>query len=117
MKSRLELKGMKFHANHGCLPFEKESGGEYLVDFECCLDFSKAAETDCLSDTIDLARIHTLVAEQMAVPSKLIESVASRIADAVAREYPKLRHFSVKVCKLNPPVDGECLMSSATIEI
>ncbi|MCQ2170016.1 MAG: dihydroneopterin aldolase [Bacteroidales bacterium] len=113
---KLELKGMKFYAFHGCLPFERQSGAEYLVDFECYYDFGPAAGCDDLSQAIDLARVYALVAAQMQIPCKLIETVAVRIADSISAEFPQLERFSVKVCKLNPPVDGECLLSAATVE-
>ena len=34
MEGLLELKGMRFHAFHGCLPQERVDGGEYPVGLE-----------------------------------------------------------------------------------
>lgn len=117
MNGTLELCGMKFHSYHGCLSFEREKGADYLVDFKCSYDISAAASSDNLSDTVDFARIHALVAAQMSKPCKLIETVAAGIADSISGEFPELKHFSIKVSKLNPPVEGECLLSAVTIEI
>ena len=45
MEGLLELKGMRFHAFHGCLPQERVDGGEYLVDFSVRLDVEAASRS------------------------------------------------------------------------
>ncbi|MGM9788545.1 MAG: dihydroneopterin aldolase [Candidatus Cryptobacteroides sp.] len=107
MRGKLELKGMKFHARHGCLDFEKEKGGEYLVDFEAELELGQAAISDELKDTIDYSEIYALICKEMEKPSNLIENVASRIFKALEEAYPELEHFSIRLSKLDPPVGGE----------
>lgn len=101
------MKGMKFHAYHGCLDFEKEKGGEYLVDFEAELELGKAALSDELEDTLDYSEIYGLIRKEMEKPSKLIENVAARIFKALEEAYPELEHFSLRLSKLDPPVGGE----------
>lgn len=108
---------MEFHSYHGCLPFERVQGGEYLVDFRCTCDVGAAAMSDRLEDTIDYGRVYDVVAAQMLEPSNLLEHVAGRIVAALQAEFPQLEHFGVKVTKLNPPVGGECASSSVTVEI
>ncbi|MCQ2182556.1 MAG: dihydroneopterin aldolase [Bacteroidales bacterium] len=113
----IELNGMHFHSNHGCLPEERRDGAEYLVDFKCTHDVWNAMNYDQLSDTIDYARVYDLVAAEMAVPSNLLEHVAGRIVHSIRNAFPDLEHFSVKVTKLNPPTAGPTDSSSVTIEI
>lgn len=115
MKGCIELTGMRFHAFHGCLPEERRDGGEYLVDFRCGLDISKAAGSDSLEDTLDYSEIYRIAAAQMAVPSNLLEHVAARIADAIAAAFPGLEGFEIKVSKLAPPVGGPCDAASVTV--
>lgn len=106
MTSLLELEGMEFRANHGCGESEKKNGNRFTVDFMAEIDVDRAAKTDSLDDTVDLAEIHALAAKEMVRPSNLIENVAARIVRAVEKRYPKLEHFSIRVSKQNPPLNG-----------
>ena len=107
MKGKLELRGMKFHAFHGCLDFEREKGGEYLVDFEAELEVDKAALSDSLEDTIDYSAIYSLISKEMEQPSNLIENLAARIFRSLEAAFPSLEQFSISLSKLKPPVGGE----------
>ena len=106
MTSLLELEGMEFHSNHGCNEEERKSGNRFVVDFMAEIDVDKAARTDNLADTVDLAEIYAVTAKEMKVPSNLIENVAGRIVKAVEKRYPRLGHFSIRVSKHNPPMKG-----------
>ena len=114
MKGTIELKGLQFHAYHGCFDFEREEGTDYIVDFEAELDISKAAETDRLEDTLDYGRVCDIIAEQMDIPSNLLEHVAGRIIAAVRKEYPEVGHMSLRITKKYPPVEG---LDSATLTV
>ena len=116
MKGLLELNGMKFHAFHGCLDFEREKGGEYEVDFSAEIDTTDAWLTDELASTLNYARVYDIVSAQMAKPSNLIENVAERIFHAIDEEFGLLEHFSVSVSKLNPPVSGETDRARITLK-
>lgn len=106
MIGQLELRGMRFHACHGCLESEQINGGEYLVDFSAYLDCSDAEHSDVLADTIDYSEIYKIAEREMATPSKLIEHVGARIFHAIEQRYPDLTHFSITVSKIAPPVGG-----------
>lgn len=111
----IELEGMEFKAYHGCLEQEKVRGNVFTVDFRGELDLSAAAESDNLNDTLDYGEIYELVAEEMSVPSELLENVAGRIVKAVERRFPQLLAFSVRVSKKRPPVDGVAQWSRVTL--
>lgn len=116
MKGTVELLGMSFTAYHGCLPEERREGNRYSVDFRTQFDFGKALDSDSLSDTIDYGDIYDIVAEQMSVPSNLLEHVAGRIASAIRDRHPELDRFSVSVTKYNPPVNGIADSARVTVE-
>ena len=97
---------MEFHSNHGCNEEERKSGNRFVVDFMAEIDVDKAARTDNLADTVDLAEIYAVTAKEMKVPSNLIENVAGRIVKAVEKRSPRLGHFSIRVSKQNPPMKG-----------
>lgn len=111
----IELEGMEFKAYHGVLEQEKVRGNEFVVDFRGELDLSDAAESDNLNDTLNYAEIYDIVADEMSIPSELLENVAGRIMKAIEAKFPQLVSFSVRVSKKRPPVDGVAQWSRVTL--
>ena len=105
--SIIHVKGIKLYAYHGCLEEEAIIGSNYVVDVKIETDFSKAMKTDDLSKTVDYVSVFNIVKSQMAIRSKLIEHVASRIADELHSVFPAIQKADVTVCKLNPPMNGD----------
>jgi dihydroneopterin aldolase len=106
MTHKINIEGIKLYAFHGCLEEEAKIGANYIVDVYITTDFTKAATTDDLKETIDYCTIYEISKKQMAVRSKLIEQVCKRIFDEVASEFKSLTSLRVKVTKLNPPMNG-----------
>ena len=111
----LELEGMEFRAHHGCLERERIAGNDFVVDFSGKTDMSAAAESDRLEDAVNYALIYDVIAEEMAVPSDLLEHVAGRIVKALAFRFPEFEEFSVRVSKKRPPVNGIAQWSRITL--
>jgi dihydroneopterin aldolase len=111
----IELEGMEFKAYHGCLEQEKIRGNVFIVDFKGSLDLSAAAESDNLNDTLNYGEIYEIVAEEMSIPSELLENVAGRIMKAIEERFPQLVEFSVRVSKKRPPVEGIAQWSRVTL--
>ena len=111
----IELEGMEFHAYHGCQEKERREGNTFIVDFHAETELKKAVKTDDLENTIDYGRIYDIVAEQMAIPSNLLENVAGRILDAIRKEFDDILFLKVRVSKKNPPVNGACAWSRVTV--
>ena len=111
----IELEGMEFKAYHGCLEQEKVKGNFFTVDFRGELDLSAAAASDNLNDTLNYGDIYDIIAEEMSIPSELLENVAGRIVKAIEGSFPQLVSFSVRVSKKRPPVDGVAQWSRVTL--
>mgnify|MGYP003466626657 CR=1 FL=1 len=111
----IELEGMELKAYHGCHEQEKVRGNVFTVDFRGELDLSAAAESDDLNDTLNYGEIYEIVADEMSVPSELLENVAGRIVKAIEVRFPELTSFSVRVSKKRPPVDGVAQWSRVTL--
>ena len=107
MKHIVEVNGIKLYAFHGCLPEEEKIGGHYMVDIYMETNFSKAAITDELSETIDYVVVNRIVKEQMAIRSKLIEHVGKRIVQEIKKEVENIDLIRVKVIKICPPINGD----------
>ena len=103
----ITVSGIRVFAYHGCLPEEARIGGQYRVEITVEGDFTTAEASDRLVDTVDYGRVTTIVLEQMAIRSKLIEHVARRILDRLKGEWPQAHRFKVRVVKERPPVEGD----------
>ncbi|MDR1525592.1 MAG: dihydroneopterin aldolase [Tannerella sp.] len=114
MKTAITIESMKFHAFHGVKEEERIIGGTFLADISYTTD-TVAVETDRIKDTIDYAAIYDLTKEEMMNPSNLIEHVAGRILKAIKNRFPQIRELTVKISKLNPPVNGEAGKATVTI--
>lgn len=107
MTSKILLEDIKIYAYHGVLPEEKILGTYYLVNAEISADLWKATQTDNLSDTVNYAEINTLIHEEMKIPSELMEHVAGRIMERIAKTFASVSHIKCKITKTNPPMAGE----------
>ena len=92
---------------HGCLKEESIIGGDYRTDVWIKLKDNYQILSDELSETVDYGAVTAVVVEEMKKKSKLIESVCERIADRLIKMSESIEQISVKVCKINPPIDGD----------
>ena len=108
METYIEVKEARFYAFHGVLPQERRVGGWFTVTLRVGYDWSRAAETDDVADTLNYADLYALVKREMAVPSKLLEHVAGRIATSVKTCYPNVTSLDLRLTKENPPMGADC---------
>jgi dihydroneopterin aldolase len=106
----IKLRNIKVFAYHGCLDEEGKIGSDYRVDLKVKGDLSLSAKTDALKDTIDYVHLNQIVKEEMAVRSKLLETVAERIINRVLEELLIVQKVTVDVSKINPPIGGNVQM-------
>lgn len=116
MKHLIEVNGIRLYAFHGCLEEEGKIGGHYTVDVTMKTDFSAAAQSDELSQTIDYVQVNRIVSEEMAIRSKLIEHVGQRIVSRLIAEVSQLEAVRVKVVKICPPINGDVQNVAIIIE-
>jgi len=104
---KIRLNNIRVHAQHGCLKEESVIGSDYRVDLEVKSNLAKPSQTDRLQDTVDYVHLNSIVKEEMAIKSKLLEHVAKRILDRVFNEIPSVENAEVSVSKINPPIGGD----------
>ena len=107
MSSKIYLRNVRFHAFHGVLPQERIVGNDYLVNLVLDYDFSSAMKTDDLQGTLNYAEVYQKVREEMAVPSKLLEHVAGRIAHRLFSDFPEIQKLQLSITKVNPPMGSD----------
>jgi dihydroneopterin aldolase len=108
MNGKVGLEGLEFHAFHGVYRHERESGNWFEIDIAVETDFSAAAENDDLAGTVNYEALFQIVKEKMEEPSKLLETVANKIASDVLARLPSVSNVELKIAKLNPPIGGKC---------
>ena len=107
MSSKIYLRNVRFHAFHGVLPQEGIVGNDYLVNLVLDYDFSSALKTDDLQGTLNYAEVYQKVREEMAVPNKLLEHVAGRIAHRLFSDFPEIQKLQLSITKVNPPMGAD----------
>ncbi len=105
---KVYIKDMRFYARHGVLAQETTVGAEFRVSLEAEYPLEEAMATDDVQTTLNYADVYSIVQEEMAIPSKLIEYVAGRIGKRLLKEMPKIRKLMVNVMKVNPPMKADC---------
>ncbi|MCB0495752.1 MAG: dihydroneopterin aldolase [Cyclobacteriaceae bacterium] len=112
----ISLKGLEFFAYHGVHDFEKEQGNSFVVDVDVEVDVREAEESDELDGTVDYEELFKIIAAEMAIRSKLLEHVSSRICHAVLNRWENVTRVKIQLGKLKPPIGAVCKMSVVTLE-
>ncbi len=89
------------------MPEEAKIGSAYLVQVEVTADLKTSCNSDDLNDTVDYCLLHQIVVEEMAIPSKLLETVVQRIIKRMFASDQRIATASVEVAKINPPINGD----------
>jgi dihydroneopterin aldolase len=105
--NQIEVKGIRLYAHHGCMAEEAAIGSHYEVDVTVDARLEASVQSDQLADTADYVHINRIVKEEMAVRSQLLEHVGGRIMERVLGELPLVTRVHLRVCKLNPPINGD----------
>lgn len=114
--NKVNVVGIKTFSYHGCLEEEAKIGNDYLIDVELITDFKESAKNDDLSKTIDYVIVNRIVEEEMAIRSKLIETVGYRILGRLKQEAFLLNHARIEIKKINPPINGNVSYVSIVVE-
>lgn len=102
---KISIEGIRIFAYHGHLPEEAILGGHFSVSVWITVDTNEVENTDELNHTVDYVKVLEVVKKQMAIRSKMIEHVASRIVDAIL-PLKKVQKVKVELEKIQPPIDA-----------
>ncbi len=103
----IKVDTIKVFANHGCLSEETLIGSDYIVNLKIKANLKASCLSDNLNDTVDYVLLNTIVKEEMAIASKLLETVAKRIINRIFNDAPQVKKAWVSVSKINPPIGGD----------
>ena len=109
------ITGLCLMACHGVLPEEKQTPQPFVLDVTLYLDLHRAGRTDALEDTVNYAEAVEVITRVVRGEScQLIERVASRVAEALLKQYP-LEQVTVRLHKPEAPV--EAVFTDIAVEI
>ena len=111
----IHLRQVRFHAFHGVLPQERLVGADFVLDLKVGYPLERAMQSDEVADTLNYAELYDLVAREMQQPSKLLEHVAGRIAEAISQAFPQITSIDLVLTKQNPPMGADC--EGASVEM
>ena len=104
---RVVVNNIKTYSFHGCLDEEAVIGSDYRVDIVVDVKNKLSHQNDDLNQTVDYSLVTQIVVEEMAIRSKLIETVAARIIKRIHKECEHKEYVTATVTKINPPIDGD----------
>ncbi|MBQ8486702.1 MAG: dihydroneopterin aldolase [Prevotella sp.] len=103
----IHLRKLRFRAFHGVLPQERQVGGDFVVTLRIGYPWHAAMETDDVADTLNYAAAYEVVRAEMSMPSRLLEHVAGRVANALLRQFPAITSVDLWLYKLTPPMGAD----------
>lgn len=103
---KIILQGMRFYGYHGVTPDERSMGQWFEIDVEIWGDLSKAAESDCLDDTLNYQQVYKDIKEMVeGEPVNLLEHLAHKIISMILA-LPLPDRVLVRVKKPQAPLKG-----------
>src|SRR5438046_1963521 len=97
---RIYIESIEFYAYHGASDEEQAIGHRYAVDAELRFDIRAAAAEDDLTKTVNYSTVaKRIVAVGTSERFRLLETLASRIADTIMEEFP-LESIKLRVRKI-----------------
>lgn len=100
---RIELNKMQFHGYHGVHEEESKAGGNFEVNLIVYFE-PVAVPVRYLTETIDYTQLYTLVKQRMEKPTRLLETIATEMANEIFKIFSSVQELEVSIKKLNPPI-------------
>jgi dihydroneopterin aldolase len=92
------LNDLIFNGFHGVYPAEKKIGNTFKLDLR--IQLTPTTKTiDQLDQTIDYVQVYALIQKIMEVPTPLLETIVTNIADQILAAHPMAESVYVKITK------------------
>jgi len=92
------LNDLIFNGFHGVYPAEKKIGNTFKLDLR--IQLTPTTKTiDQLEQTIGYVQVYALIQKIMAVPTPLLETIVTNIADQILAAHPMAESVYVKITK------------------
>jgi len=100
----VELRQLRFFANHGLYAEEKKTGNEFEVNLSVSFELPVESRPNDISATINYVSLYEMVKEEMQKPADLLETLATGIERKIKAAFPQSKKISIAIAKLHPPI-------------
>jgi 7,8-dihydroneopterin aldolase/epimerase/oxygenase len=101
---------------HGALPEEQGRPQPFEVDVDLAVDLATSGRTDALPDTVHYGEVSAAIAKVVTGEQhRLLERLATRVADDVLAVDHRITSVTVTVRKLRPPLPVDLAAAAVTI--
>ena len=116
MTDSIRLQGLRLMGTHGALPEEQGRAQPFEVDVDMAVDVALAGRTDALADTVHYGDV-ALAVEKVVTGEqhRLLERLATRVADDVLKVDHRITSVTVTVRKLRPPLPVDVASAGVTV--
>ncbi len=99
----IELRNLRFFAEHGMYPEEKKVGNDFEVDLSIGSRSPKKI-IQSINQTVNYVEVYRITAEVFARHHLLLETCAMEIADRIQEAFPEIENITVTIRKMHPPI-------------
>lgn len=116
MTDLIRLHGLRLMGTHGALPEEQGRAQPFEVDVDLAVDVAAAGRTDILADTVHYGEVSAVIAKVVTGEQhRLLERLATRVADDVLKVDERITSVTVTVRKLRPPLPVDLAWAAVSI--
>ncbi len=99
----IELKSLRFFAEHGLYQEEMKTGNEFEVDISVGCKSPKK-KISSIEQTINYVEVYRIVQEEFRTRRFLLETLAMEIAERIQQQFEEIENIVITIRKLNPPI-------------
>jgi len=97
----IELKGLRFFADHGLYADEARTGNEFEINVS--LEYPAPDQTiSSIHQTIDYAVVYEIIREEFSIRQELLETCAMKISSELHKSFPGITRVQISIDKLTP---------------
>lgn len=110
---KISVNDLRFEGFHGVHEDERITGNTFVVD--CAVQIGDPpAIIEHLHETVDYEKLFTLIRNEMATPTPLLETLCMKMEKAIHNTFPEVRSVVISIKKLYPPIKGFTGSSAVT---
>ena len=99
----IELKRLRFFAEHGLYEEENLVGNEFEVDVS--IDHKAPEEViTSIDQTVNYVEIFRIVQDEFSKRKQLLETCAMLIAERLQKQFAGIEKLTISIKKMNPPI-------------
>ncbi|HZF65299.1 MAG TPA: dihydroneopterin aldolase [Chitinophagaceae bacterium] len=100
---QIELKGLRFYAEHGMYAEERKVGNQFEIDLQ--VGFEPPAHIiDSMNETVNYVEVYRIVEKEFSIHQNLLETCAMQICENLHVSFPEVKKIFISIKKITPPI-------------